>query len=512
MMTNATLASPERAMPSFADFNLHPDIARAIDELGFEEPSPVQTQAIPILLEGRDLIAQAMTGTGKTAAFGIPLAQHLDPDSDAIQAVVLAPTRELAVQVAEQVYRLGRHRGLRVLPIYGGQPIERQLRALRGGVQIVVATPGRLMDHMRRGSIDFGRVRVAVLDEADEMLAMGFLEDIELILGALPEARQTALFSATIPDPIRALAQRYLRDPATVTLAEPRGVSIPAIRQRYVEVPGRYKFEALVRFLDVEQPRSSIVFCGTKRAVDEVAEGLRSRGYRVEALHGDMSQVMRDRAVRALREGRADVLVATDVAARGLDIEQVSHVINFDVPNDPEYYVHRIGRTGRAGRAGEALTFVAPWEMREFRLIERVVGGRIERASIPTAAEIEERERGLLAERILTTLERGQWGRYRIVVEELADDHDLTDIAAAALTLAEQARLGERPRDGTTSEELEEWLRRPPRPPMQRPARQFRGPPPGRRSGPPPGRWGPPPERRPAPSGPRRYRQQPRQP
>jgi ATP-dependent RNA helicase DeaD len=484
-------------MPDFAGLGLSPDVMRAVDELGFEEPSPVQQQAIPHLLAGRDLIAQAMTGTGKTAAFGIPLVERLDPARSVIQAVVLAPTRELAVQVAEEVHRLGRHRGLRVMPIYGGQPIERQLRALRAGVQLVVATPGRMLDHMRRRSVDLSQVGTIVLDEADEMLNMGFLEDITVVLDALPPDRQTALFSATMPEPIRALAGRYLRDPATVTLGSPRGAPVPAIEQRYAEVPGRYKFEALVRVLDVEQPALAIVFCGTKRAVDEVADGLRARGYRVEALHGDMTQAFRDRATRAAREGRAEVLVATDVAARGLDIEQVSHVINYDLPQDPEYYIHRIGRTGRAGRAGVAITFVSPWEMREFRLIERIAGARIQRTEIPTAAEVAEREREALAERVLAVLRDGPWGRYRAVVEELAADHDPVDLAAAALTLAEQARGGDgaRPPEGSQSAavELEAWLRRPRRPAASEPRRPRTG-------------------GRPDRQGPRRYTQRPRRP
>ena len=461
-------------MTDFATLGLSPAVMRAIDELGFEEPSPVQAQAIPVLLAGRDLVAQALTGTGKTAAFGIPLAERVDPDLEAIQGIVMAPTRELAVQDADQIHRIGRHRGVRVVPIYGGQPIDRQFRALRAGVQIVVATPGRLLDHIRRGTVRLDQVRLAVLDEADEMLNMGFLEDIEVVLGELPPTRQTALFSATMPQPIRDLAGRYLRDPETIELGQPRGITVAAIRQRYYEVPGRYKFEALVRLLDVEQPQLAIVFCGTKRAVDEVAEGLAARGYRTEAIHGDMGQPQRDRAIRALREGRAELLVATDVAARGLDIEQVSHVINYDLPQDPEYYVHRIGRTGRAGRGGEAITFVNPWEMREFRFIERMVGGRIDRAQIPTAAEVAERERELLAERLLATLREGSWGRYRPVVEELADEHDLVDIGAAAVALAEQARLHASGRRGEPAEApsgLEAWLERPQ---PERPARPGR--------------------------------------
>jgi|DewCreStandDraft_5_1066085.scaffolds.fasta_scaffold00228_64 ATP-dependent RNA helicase DeaD len=467
-------------MDDFAAFGLSAEVRRAIADLGFEEPSPVQAQAIPLLLQGRDVIAQALTGSGKTAAFGIPMAERLDPTVGAVQGLVLTPTRELAVQVADQLYRLGRYRGLRVLPIYGGQPIDRQLRALGAGAQVLVATPGRLMDHLRRGSVALHRTRFAVLDEADEMLNMGFLEDVEWILGRLPGERQTALFSATMPEPVRALAQRYLRDPVLVELGRPRGAPVPTVSQRYYEVPGRYKFEALVRLLDVERPGLALVFCATKRGVDEVAEALRSRGYEVEALHGDMSQTVRDRALRAAREGRVEVLVATDVAARGLDVEHISHVINYDLPQDAETYVHRIGRTGRAGRTGEAITFVTPWELREFRLIERIVGTRIQRAEIPTAAEVAERERELLAERVTTMLRDGRWGQYRELVEELAEDHDPIDIAAAALAMAEQARgAGARP---AAASELEEWLRRPrrereePRRPRPHPIRGARHP------------------------------------
>ena len=467
-------------MDDFAAFGLSAEVRRAIADLGFEEPSPVQAQAIPLLLQGRDVIAQALTGSGKTAAFGIPMAERLDPTVGAVQGLVLTPTRELAVQVADQLYRLGRYRGLRVLPIYGGQPIDRQLRALGAGAQVLVATPGRLMDHLRRGSVTLHRTRFAVLDEADEMLNMGFLEDVEWILGRLPGERQTALFSATMPEPVRVLAQRYLRDPVLVELGRPRGAPVPTVSQRYYEVPGRYKFEALVRLLDVERPGLALVFCATKRGVDEVAEALRSRGYEVEALHGDMSQTVRDRALRAAREGRVEVLVATDVAARGLDVEHISHVINYDLPQDAETYVHRIGRTGRAGRTGEAITFVTPWELREFRLIERIVGTRIQRAEIPTAAEVAERERELLAERVTTMLRDGRWGQYRELVEELAEDHDPVDIAAAALAMAEQARgAGARP---AAASELEEWLRRPqrereePRRPRPHPIRGARHP------------------------------------
>jgi ATP-dependent RNA helicase DeaD len=423
-------------MSAFSDLGLRRDVLRALADMGYEEPSPVQAEAIPLLLAGRDLIAQALTGTGKTAAFGIPIAERTERRRLEPQALVLAPTRELAIQVAGELTRLGRHRELCVLPIYGGQPYERQLRALRQGVHVVVATPGRLLDHLGRGTVRLDAVRFVVLDEADEMLKLGFLEDVEAILQAVPAERQTALFSATMPTPIARLAERYLRDPARVTLSQRRALTVPAIDQFYYQVPRGHKVEALVRLLDTKAPTLALVFCATKRMVDELGEELRARGYRTEALHGDMNQAQREKVIRAAREGRVEVLVATDVAARGLDIEHISHVINFDLPYDAESYVHRIGRTGRAGRAGEALTLVAPWERDQVRAIATTTGAAIQRAEIPTVAEIEARDREVLAERLLTTLAGGAWGSYRELVEELAEEHDLVDLAAAAVALS----------------------------------------------------------------------------
>jgi ATP-dependent RNA helicase DeaD len=423
-------------MEGFAAFDLRPEVLRALDEIGYEEPSPVQTQAIPLLLEGRDLIAQAMTGTGKTAAFGIPMVQRADPRQREPGALVLTPTRELAIQVAGELTRLARFRELCVLPIYGGQPYERQLRVLRQGVQILVATPGRLLDHLQRGTVRLDRVSFAVLDEADEMLNLGFIEDVEAILQAAPTERQTALFSATMPAPIVRLAARYLRDPARVTLSQPQALTVPAIEQFYYQVPRHHKVEALVRLLDTKAPTLALVFCATKRMVDELAEEVRARGYRTEALHGDMNQAQREKVIRAAREGRVEVLVATDVAARGLDIEQISHVVNFDLPHDAEAYVHRVGRTGRAGRAGEALSLLAPWERNQIRAIADATGAAIQRAEVPTVAEMETREREVVGERLLKTLTGGTWGGYRELVEELAEEHDPVDLAAAAIALA----------------------------------------------------------------------------
>lgn len=424
-------------MGDFEQLGLKPDVLRAISDMGFEEPSPVQERAIPLLLQGRDVVVQALTGTGKTATFGIPLAEQIEPSARIPQAAILVPTRELAIQVAEHISRIGHYRHLRILPIYGGQPMDRQIRALRSGVQIVVATPGRLMDHMRRGTIDLSQVRFLVLDEADEMLAMGFIEDIEFIINALPKDRQTALFSATMPDAILTLARTYMQSPEIVRLSRPRALTGPSVQQIYYDVPVRRKLDALGRVLDSLPPEHTLVFCATRRMVDELVESLQGRGYLAEGLHGGMSQSTREQVLRAFREGRTEILVATDVAARGLDIPEVSVVINYDLPQDPEGYTHRIGRAGRFGRPGIAVTFVAPWEIRELRVIERITGARLRREEVPTAVEIEERGRQVLAERLLGTLESGKWGQYRAMVEDLLDDHDPIDLAAAALSMVE---------------------------------------------------------------------------
>jgi len=423
-------------MAGFRELGLSEPVLRSIDHMGFEEPTPVQVRTIPALLQGRDVVAQALTGTGKTAAFGIPLVERVDIERLVPQAIVLAPTRELTVQVAEQLNGIGRHRGLLLVPIYGGQPIERQLRALRHGVHAIVATPGRLMDHMRRRTINLSTVGMLVLDEADVMLDMGFLEDVEYVMGHLPTDRVTALFSATMPDPILKLAHRYMREPEIIRLSRPKALTVPETDQVYYEVPFQRKFDALCRVLDARQPERALVFCGTKRMVDEVVERLQGRGYLAEGLHGDFTQTVREKALRAFRGGQSEVLVATDVAARGLDIPDVSPVVNFDIPPDPEYYVHRIGRTGRLGKRGEAITFVNPREMRELRVIERVTGSRIRREQVPTGAEAEAREAQILEERLAEMLATGKWGRYRAVVEGLLDDHDPVDVAAAALAVA----------------------------------------------------------------------------
>ena len=432
-------------MVDFRDLGVSDGTLQSLNTMGFEEPTPIQAQAIPLLLAGRDMIAQALTGTGKTAAFGVPIVERIDPSIRRPQAIVLAPTRELAVQVTDQISKIGHYRGIQVLPIYGGQPIGRQLHMLNRGVHAIVATPGRLLDHMRRGSIDLGAVSTLILDEADQMLEMGFIEDVQYVLDNLPEDRVTALFSATMPKPIVDLAQRYLRNPEMIRLAKSQGLTLPDIDQVFYMVPFPRKLDALCRVLDVKQPERTVVFCATKRMVDEVVEGLTARGYQSEALHGDISQAMRERVLRSFRSGMTEVLVATDVAARGLDVPEVSHVINFDIPPDPEYYVHRIGRTGRYGRRGEAITFVNPREMRILKVIERVTGAHIRRDEVPTAAEAEERETEILSARLVATLQKGGWGRYRPVIEELLnEDHDPVDVAAAALQLVATGAVGTR--------------------------------------------------------------------
>jgi ATP-dependent RNA helicase DeaD len=428
----------------FRDLGLSELTLQSLTEMGFEEPTPVQASAIPSLLANRDIIAQALTGTGKTAAFGVPIAERVDPKERRPQAIVLTPTRELAIQVTDHLCKIGRHRALSVLPIYGGQPIGRQLHMLNRGVQVIVATPGRLLDHLRRGTVDLSAIRMLILDEADQMLEMGFIDDVQTILDQIPEERVTALFSATMPKPIVDLAQRYLREPEMIRLSKPQKLTVPEIEQVYYLVPFVRKMDALCRVLDAKQPDRAIVFCATKRMVDEAVEGLTARGYRAEALHGDISQAMRERVLRAFRSGKTEVLVATDVAARGLDVPEVTHVINFDIPPDPEYYVHRIGRTARQGRRGEAITFVNPREMRILKIIERVTGAHIRREEVPTAADVEEREIEILEELLLASLVKGDWGRYRPVVEELLEDHDAVDVAAAALSLVASGTGGVR--------------------------------------------------------------------
>ena len=421
--------------PTFADLQLNAEVLRAIDALGFEEPTPIQVQTIPLLLDGRDVLAQAQTGTGKTAAFALPIVQRVDVARREVQALVLAPTRELAVQVAEAMHNLGRTRGLAVLPVYGGQAYDRQLHGLRSGVHVVVGTPGRVMDHIRRRTLDLSTVHTVVLDEADEMLNMGFVEDIEFILNEVPEERQIALFSATVPRRIEALARRYLRNPERVTIAQ-ETLTAPQTRQMYVETQQRDKVEALTRILDLESPSSAIVFCRTKREVDELSETLQSRGYATAAIHGDINQAQRERLLLAFREGRVELLIATEVAARGLDIPDVTHVFNYDIPDDGDAYIHRIGRTGRMGRKGDAITFVTPREMGQLRFIEKQIHKNLRQVRVPTSGDIAARRQEALRASLMTAIEGGAASVYASLVEGLAKEHDPLQVAAAAIYLA----------------------------------------------------------------------------
>jgi ATP-dependent RNA helicase DeaD len=440
-------------LTSFAGLGLRESLLAALTALGYEEPTPIQRAAIPPLLEGRDLLGQAATGTGKTAAFALPLLQHLGEGERgrAPTALVLVPTRELAMQVAEAVHRYGRGQGVRVLPIYGGQPIGRQLRELERGVDIIVATPGRALDHVRRGSLHLDRVQAVILDEADEMLDMGFAEDIETLLAETPAERQTVLFSATMPPRLAGIARRHLREPVRIEIAreavEPG--EAPRVRQTAYIVPRAHKLAAVGRVLDLEAPEAAIVFCRTRNEVDELTEALNGRGYRAEALHGGMQQEQRDRVMGRLRSGTTELLIATDVAARGLDIEQLTHVVNYDVPSAPESYVHRIGRVGRAGREGTAITLAEPREHRLLRNIERAIKQRIPVAKVPTVADLRARQLEMTTASIREALLADDGSEhYRVVVETLTDEHDVMDVALAAIRLLHEAQ-------GTAAEEPE---------------------------------------------------------
>jgi ATP-dependent RNA helicase DeaD len=438
----------------FRDLGLGPKLVSVLEELGYEEPTPIQKDAIPPLLAGRDLVGQAATGTGKTAAFALPLLQRAFAEAHKgkqPRVLVLVPTRELAMQVAEAMYRYGRNLGARVMPIYGGQSITQQFRSLQRGVDVVVATPGRALDHLRRGTLDLSQVAAVVLDEADEMLDMGFAEELEAILGQLPSRRQTALFAATMPKRITAIAERHLKDPARIAIPEEKiakGVA-PRVRQVAYLVSRAQKVDALARILDLESPASALVFGRTRGEVETLAQTLNGRGYRAEALHGGMSQRDRDRVMRRFREGAAELLLATDVAARGLDIGRLSHVINYDVPPAPESYVHRIGRTGRAGREGVAITLVEPRERSLLRNIERLTGRRLDLGTVPTVADLRARRLEATRASLREALVAGGTEPFRGVVESLAKEFDVLEVAAAAVKLAHEA--GERPEPPDTT-------------------------------------------------------------
>ncbi|MGH7765380.1 MAG: DEAD/DEAH box helicase [Candidatus Dormibacteraceae bacterium] len=422
-------------MTTFAELGLSAGTLTVIADLGFEVPTPVQEQTTPALLAGRDVIAQAPTGTGKTAAYGLPIVERLDESRLLPQALVLVPTRELAIQVAEALHGMGQHRQMVTLPIYGGQPYDRQFRALKRGVQVVVATPGRLLDHLERKTLALQTIRTVVLDEADEMLNMGFIEDIEKILSSVPKEHQTALFSATLPARVLKLAGQYLKNPHRVSVAAREAVA-PRVRQVYYEVAWRDKADALARVLDYEKPDSAIVFVRTKRDADVVAEQLNATGYIAQAIHGDINQAQRERVLDRFRGGHTQLLVGTDVAARGLDIPDVTHIINYDLPTDAESYVHRIGRTGRAGQSGEALTLVTPGERRQLSMIEHGIHRKILPLRLPTDAQIAERRRTAFRDEVLKILDAGELDPFIEMVTDLASSRDIAEVAAAALKMA----------------------------------------------------------------------------
>ena len=414
----------------FGDLELSPKVLAGISDMGFEEPSPIQKQAIPFALTGKDIIGQAQTGTGKTAAFGIPILEKLQGLTKYPQALIIAPTRELALQVAEELAKIGRHKRVKVAAIYGGQSMERQIRVLQGGVHIVVGTPGRLLDHLNRKTLKLEQVETFVLDEADEMLDMGFIDDIESILRQAPEEKQMLLFSATMVNEVRRLAEKYMKQPVFVTVNREQ-VTVPLIEQVYYET--RNKLESLCRILDAEETERLIIFCRTKKGVADLVASLQSRGYGTEGLHGDLSQFQRERAMKRFRDGKAEILVATDVAARGIDIENISHVINYDIPQDNESYVHRIGRTGRAGRKGKAITLVEPIEFRQLRSIQLAIKTKIVRQPLPTLADVLDKQKESLGKALRLIIESGAHKSYKSILKDMPDEFEYEDLAAATL-------------------------------------------------------------------------------
>jgi len=424
---------------TFKELGISNPIMKALEKMGFEEATPIQKETIPLAMQGNDVIGQAQTGTGKTAAFGIPMIEKIDPKQRRIQGLVVAPTRELAIQVSEEVHRLGKFKGIRTLPVYGGQHMERQIRSLKEGPQIVVATPGRLLDHMRRKTIRTEHVQIAVLDEADEMLNMGFIDDIRNILKGIPEDRQTLLFSATMPKEIRDIASKLMKDPKEIKV-KAKEMTVENIDQYFMEVPEKYKFDTLTNHLDVNAPELAIVFSRTKKRVDEITEGLQARGFKAEGIHGDLTQGKRMSVLNKFKHGRVEVLVATDVAARGLDISGVTHVYNFDIPQDPESYVHRIGRTGRAGRTGEAISFITPREMAHLKLIEKVTKSKMKRIMPPTNQDAQRGQQRIAVDKLLKTIEQKDLKQYHETANELLQNHDSITVIAAALKMLTKER------------------------------------------------------------------------
>ena len=428
---------------SFRDLKLSEPLIRVLDEIGYETPTPIQSQAIPLLMSGRDILGHAPTGTGKTAAFALPLLSGINVQNKEVQVLTLTPTRELAIQVAEAFQHYASHiKGFHVLPVYGGQEYGGQIRQLKRGVQVVVGTPGRLMDHMRKGTLKLGGLRAVVLDEADEMLRMGFIDEVEWILEQTPDKRQMALFSATMPRQVERIARRYLNDPAEISI-KARTATAETIRQRYWQVSGFHKLDALTRILEVESFDAILMFVRTKTATTELAEKLEARGYAAAAMNGDMAQKHREQTVERLKKGSLDILVATDVAARGLDVDRISHVINYDVPHDTEAYIHRIGRTGRAGRSGDAILFVAPRERRMLSVIEKATGQKIEQMVLPSTEAVNNKRIADFKQKITDTLSLGELGFMQGLVEQYRQEHDVPAVEIAA-ALAKMT-IGDKP-------------------------------------------------------------------
>ncbi len=437
----------EQPPVTFASIGLREELANAVAALGYEEPTPVQRETIPLLLEGRDLLGQAATGTGKTAAFALPMLHLIGEEKPLARktcGLVLVPTRELAMQVAEALHKYAKGSGMTVLPLYGGAPMHTQIRCLERGAHIVVATPGRALDHIRRGTLKLDGIRMLVLDEADEMLDMGFAEDLDEILKVTPPTRQTALFSATMPARIMAIADRHLKNAARITIAreKPAAGAVPRVKQIAYVVGRAHKSAALTRILDMEDPVATLVFCRTRLEVEQLVETMNAHGQRAEALHGGMLQKQRDKVMGLFRAQKADLLVATDVAARGLDIEHLSHVVNYDVPASAEVYLHRIGRTGRAGRGGVAITLAEPREHRLLRVIEQFTKSKIDVATVPTVADLRSRQLDVTRAALRETLLAGNFDHVRVIVESLSVEFDIVDIASAAVHMAHAAAAG----------------------------------------------------------------------
>lgn len=443
-MKNTINSATEIVEMRYEDSAIDKRILRGIKEMGFELMTPIQAQAIPLLLEGYDIIGQAQTGTGKTAAFGIPLIQNIDPEDKHIQAIVLCPTRELAIQAAEELRKLAKFtHGIKVLPIYGGQDINTQIRSLKTGVQIIVGTPGRVMDHMRRHTLKMNNLKTMVLDEADEMLNMGFREDIETILKGIPEEHQTALFSATMPKAIMDITDKYQRDAKLIKITR-KEITVPLVKQYYYEVNGKSKADVVCRLLDYYNPKRTMIFCNTKRMVDELAEKLKGRGYFADGLHGDMSQRQRDMVMNRFRNNKTDILIATDVAARGIDVDDIEAVFNYDVPQDIEYYVHRIGRTGRAGRKGRSFTLVVGKEIYKLREIEKSCKTKIKLRSIPSVNDVNEIKSQKCLNDAIDVLQNKDISKALKYVEQKINDDDITALELAAaflrLNMGEEAK------------------------------------------------------------------------